>query len=79
MAITLDIGVKKNTIPAWNNFLRYIYDKYPSELKEYHSYRYRVDNELKSHKAIWFTDDVTYSKLLFEDEKHKTLFLLKWQ
>jgi hypothetical protein len=79
MAITVDIGVRRDIIPQWwNNFLSYVYSSYPDNLKDYRNYRHCIDKELKPYKATWVTDTYSYSKLVFENEKYKTLFMLRW-
>lgn len=49
-----------------------------SQRKTMPTNRYYIDTELKKYKAIFMTDGTSYAKLVFEDEKYKTLFLLKW-
>lgn len=78
MAITIDIGIKER-INAWNQFISYVYNKYPNSMKDYYAYRHIITKELTPYKATWVTDDITYSKLIFESEQYKTLFFLRWQ
>jgi len=76
--VTVDVGRNGNRIPVWDNFISHLYETYPDKLKEYNSYRYYLDIELRPYKAIYITDEITYFKLIFDNEKYKTLFFIKW-
>ena len=72
----LDIGTEPKH-SYWTNFISHLLSQYTG-LPDFKNFRHRIDTELTEYKATWMTDHSTYSKIYFENEKYKTIFLLRW-